>query len=154
VALAGTIILITGGAYWLDPVVSLALGLLIAWQAWKLLRQATDVLLESTPDGIDVAELSASIVAVEGVDQAHDLHVWSLSSDVRALSAHVVLSGHPSLEDAQLVGNSVKATIGPRYAISHITLELECESCSDSGPWCAIDEMPSSAAMGGHGHQH
>ncbi|MCU1391459.1 MAG: cation diffusion facilitator family transporter [Ilumatobacteraceae bacterium] len=154
VAMAGTIILVTGGAYWLDPVVSLALGLLIAWQAWKLLRQATDVLLESTPDGIDVAELSASIVAVAGVEQAHDLHVWSLSSEVRALSAHVVLAGHPSLEEAQLVGNAVKATIGPQYAISHITLELECESCSDGGPWCAIDEMPSSAAVGGHGHQH
>jgi cobalt-zinc-cadmium efflux system protein len=140
VAIAGIIILATDGAYWLDPAVSLALGLLIAWQAWKLLRQATDVLLESTPDGVDVAEVSASIIAVEGVEQAHDLHVWSLSSDVRALSAHVVLSGHPTLEEAQVVGNAVKSTIGPRFAISHITLELECESCSTNGPWCAIDD--------------
>ena len=139
VAIAGTIILLTGSAYWLDPAVSLALGLLIAWQAWKLLREATDVLLESTPDGVDVGEVSAAIIAVDGVEQAHDLHVWSLSSDVRALSAHVVLSGHPTLEEAQVVGNRVKATIGPRYSIAHITLELECESCSTEGPWCAID---------------
>ncbi|MCU1396594.1 MAG: cation diffusion facilitator family transporter [Ilumatobacteraceae bacterium] len=154
VAAAGTIILLTGGAYWLDPSVSLAIGLLIAWQAWKLLREATDVLLESTPEGIDVGEVSAAIMAVPGVEQAHDLHVWSLSSDIRALSAHVVLSGHPTLEEAQVVGSAVKTTIGPRFSISHITLELECESCSASGPWCAIDDLPTITASAAHQHHH
>lgn len=146
VAIAGTIILVTDGAYWLDPAVSLALSLLIAVQAWKLLRAATDVLLESTPVGIDVDEVSAAIEAVGGVEQAHDLHVWSLSSEIRALSAHVVLSGHPTLEEAQVVGAAVKQTIGPRFAISHVTLELECESCSPEGPWCAIDTTAPASA--------
>ena len=146
VAVAGTIILLTDGAYWLDPVVSLLLSLLIAAQAWKLLSAATDVLLESTPVGIDVEEVSLAIAAVDGVEQVHDLHVWSLSSEVRALSAHIVLDGHPTLEEAQRVGAAVKRTIEPRFSIAHATLELECESCSDDGPWCAIDEAPSSRA--------
>jgi hypothetical protein len=51
-----------------------------------------------------------------------------------------VLAGHPTLEEAQVVGSAVKAMIGPRYAISHATLELECEACVDVGPWCAMEE--------------
>ena len=70
-------------------------------------------------------------VRVPGVAEVHDLHVWSLSSDVRALSAHVVLSGHPTLEEAQVVGDHVKAAIGAPFTIAHSTLELECERCID-----------------------
>jgi cobalt-zinc-cadmium efflux system protein len=154
VAVAGTIILVVDGAFWLDPAVSIALGLLIAFQAWRLLRAATDVLLESTPEGIDTVEVSEAISTMEGVEQVHDLHVWSLSSDVRALSAHLVMSGHPTLEEAQVVGDAVKRMIGPRFAISHITLELECEACSAEGPWCAMDELPAPTATVAHDHRH
>ena len=139
VAIAGTIILLVGGAYWLDPLTSIVLGLLIAYQGWKLLRAATDVLLESTPLGIDTDDVADAMRGMAGVEEVHDLHVWSLSSDVRALSAHVVMSGHPTLEEAQVVGDSVKRMIGPRFSVSHITLELECEACSADGSWCAID---------------
>jgi len=146
VAIAGTIILVIDGAYWLDPVVSIVLGLLIAYQALKLLRATTDVLLESTPLGLDTAEVVEAIRGMDGVEEVHDLHVWSLSSDVRALSAHLVLSGHPTLEGAQVVGDSVKRMIAPRFRVSHITLELECEECSTDGTWCAIDQIHSPVA--------
>ena len=84
----------------------MAIGLLIAYQAWKLLRSTTDVLLESTPQGMKSGDIIAVMADVAGVEQVHDLHVWSLSSDMRALSAHIVLDGHPSLEEAQVVGAS------------------------------------------------
>ena len=61
----------------------------------------------------------------------HDLHCWSLSSDVRALSAHVVLDGHPSLEQAQVVGERVKSSVQSRFHVAHATLEMECEPCAD-----------------------
>jgi cobalt-zinc-cadmium efflux system protein len=141
VALAGAVILVSHGSYWLDPLVSMVIGLVIAMQAWKLLGSAADVLLESTPQGLAVADVAAVISAVPGVEQVHDLHIWSLSSEIRALSAHVVLDGHPSLEEAQLLGALVKEAIGGRFAIAHATLELECESCSPMGDWCAIDEV-------------
>jgi cobalt-zinc-cadmium efflux system protein len=78
---------------------------------------------------------------VAGVDDVHDLHVWSLSSDVHALSAHVVLLGHPTLEEAQAVGNQVKATVSRAFGVAHATLELECEGCVDDGSWCAMDAL-------------
>jgi cobalt-zinc-cadmium efflux system protein len=142
VAVAGAVILITGRFMWLDPAVSVGIALLIAVEAYRLVRQATDVLLESTPRDLDIRELSETIARVDGVDAVHDLHVWSLSSEVRALSAHVVLSGHPTLEDAQVVGERVKRTIREPFAIVHATLELECESCfEDPDDPCAMDPV-------------
>jgi cobalt-zinc-cadmium efflux system protein len=139
VAIAGLVIFLTGRFDWLDPAVSIVVAALIGWQAWKLLRATNDVLLESTPSGLDIAALSAAMSEVEGVDDVHDLHVWSLSSEVRALSAHVVLTGDPSLAAAQEVAAAVKQVIGPRFAIAHATLELEGSSCAASGAWCAMD---------------
>jgi len=138
VAAAGAVILLTGSFEWLDPAVSIVIAVVIAARAVRLLLQAADVLLESTPAGLDVDELLSAMGAVDGVDAVHDLHVWSLSSEVRALSAHLVLSGHPTLEEAQVVGDRVRATVGPRFGIAHATLELECESCvQEDGEPCA-----------------
>lgn len=140
VAAAGLVILLTGRMLWLDPLVSIAIGVLIAVEGVQLVRQAADVLLESTPGDVDLARLTAAMNDVEGVENVHDLHVWSLSSDVRALSAHLVLAGHPSLEEAQVVGERVKDAVGEPFSIAHSTLELECEPCTDGacGP-CGID---------------
>ncbi|HEY2812397.1 MAG TPA: cation diffusion facilitator family transporter [Acidimicrobiales bacterium] len=151
VALAGLVILLTGGWDWLDPFVSLVISALIAIQAWKLLRESADVLLESTPAGLDLDSLSDTMSAVEGVEAVHDLHVWTLSSDVRAMSAHVVLDGHPSLEEAQVVSDRVKSTIGGPFRIAHATLELECEACGEPADWCAMDssavEVPTASGV-------
>ncbi len=78
---------------WADPTASLVVAAIIVVEAYRLLRASVDVLLESSPADVDLAELTAVMGQVPGVAEVHDLHVWSLSSDVRALSAHVVLTG-------------------------------------------------------------
>ena len=150
VALAGLVILLTGGWYWLDPAVSLVISAVIGVHGWQLLRSTADVLLESTPGGLNVDSLTTLMAGVEGVESVHDLHVWTLSSDVRAMSAHVVLDGHPSLEEAQVVGARVKSAIGGPFRISHATLELECEACGVPDDFCTIDTPQS----GDHAHSH
>ena len=139
VAFSGVVITVTNGWYRLDPAVSIMIGLFIAAQAWKLLRRTVDVLLESTPEGLDTDELASALADIDGVEEVHDLHVWALASDVRAMSAHLVLEGNPSLEQAQLVAYTAKAAISQRFAITHATLELEGETCRDDGTWCALD---------------
>jgi len=142
VAGAGAVIAITGRFDRLDPIASLVVALVIAAQAVRLVSEASDVLLESTPKGLDVDALTAVIARVPGVDGVHDVHAWSLSSDVRALSAHLVMSGHPTLEEAQTVAGAVKAAIAEPFAIAHATFELECESCVDADvDPCAIDGL-------------
>jgi cobalt-zinc-cadmium efflux system protein len=151
VIVAGLVIFVTDGNYWLDPTVSIGIALLIAVQAVRLLRDSNDVLLESTPSDLDLAKLTTAIAADPGVEDVHDLHAWALSSDVRALSAHLVMTGHPTLEEAQVVGDRVRRLIASQFAIAHSTLELECEPCHDDDP-CALDGVTPTPAHQGHAH--
>ena len=91
------------------------------------------------------------ITGVPGVGEVHDLHVWSLSSEVRALSAHLVLTGHPTLEEAQAVGGRVRAEVVGPFSIAHSTFEMECERCVDEVPDpCGVDEVAAPAPT----HRH
>jgi cobalt-zinc-cadmium efflux system protein len=140
VALVGVVVLTTGRFAILYPVAALVIAILVAGRGWQIARESVDILLEATPGDLDLTALRATITAVPGVCDVHDLHCWSLSSEMRALSAHLVLNGHPTLEQAQLVGDHVKSHLGSPYAIAHATLELECESCVDpDGVVCPID---------------
>ncbi len=142
VVIAGVVVAVAGrSAVLADPAASLAVAVLVLVQAVRVVRESADVLLESTPPDVDLAELRSAITAVEGVGELHDLHVWSLSSDFRALSAHLVLTGHPSLEEAQEVGAAVRERVASPFAISHTTFELECERCDDArADPCGVDE--------------
>jgi cobalt-zinc-cadmium efflux system protein len=150
VVVAGLLLLVVPSASWLDPASALVVAIIIVTQAARVFRSAVAVLLESTPADVDLEQLTATMADVPGVSGVHDLHVWSLSSDVRALSAHLVMSGHPTLEEAQKVGDQVKLTIGGPFGIAHSTLELECEPCADIDP-CAMDAPPITAH---HPHHH
>jgi len=140
VVLAGLVLLAVPSATWLDPVSGLVVAAIIVTQAAGVFRASVAVLLESTPSDVDLEDLTATMAGDPGVSGVHDLHVWSLSSDVRALSAHLVLTGHPTLEEAQVVGDRVKHAIGEPFGIAHSTLELECEPCADGDvDPCAMD---------------
>jgi cobalt-zinc-cadmium efflux system protein len=139
VVIAGVVLLAYPHLRAVDPAVSLGIAVLVGAQALRLGRQVSDVLLEATPAGTDVAQLSRAVAATPGVAEVHDLHVWSLSTEVVLLSAHLVMEGHPTLEDAQDVAGSVRARLAGEFGIAHATLELECETCADgmAGP-CAM----------------
>lgn len=153
VAAAGAVMLVTGGWDRLDPTVSLAIALSIGWQAWRLLGSSNAVLLEGSPAGVDPARIAEAICGVTGVDTVHDIHVWSISSDLRALSAHVVVEGHPTLEQAQEVAGRVKAEVSERFRIAHATIELECETCEEAGPACEMD-LVGEPTPSAHPHPH
>jgi len=143
VLVAGLVLLAVPSASWLDPVSSLVVAAVIVTQAAGVFRSSIAVLLESTPSDVDLDTLTESMAGVTGVAGVHDLHVWSLSSDVRLLSAHLVLTGHPTLEEANVVGDRVKHAIGGPFGIAHSTLELECEPCADVDvDPCAMESAP------------
>jgi cobalt-zinc-cadmium efflux system protein len=149
VAAAGLAIWL-GGPNRLDPLASLVVAVLIGVQAIRLVRDSTDVLLESTPTGLDIEAMVGTLCTDPGVVSVHDLHVWSLSSEVRAMSAHVLVAGHPTLEQARVVGDRLKAQLAADFAIGHATLELECETCDDEPPPCFVE--PSAAQLRAAAH--
>ncbi len=118
-------------ARWVDPLASLLIVVLIVAGAWRLLREATHVLMEGTPRHLDVREIEAFIASDPNVEGVHHLHVWNLASHVPALSAHIVIAGERTLHDAQLEGNRLRTAILERYGIEHTTFELECHGCEE-----------------------
>lgn len=136
--IAAALIILTTGAEWADPAVSLLIAGLILWSTWKLLRSVVLVLLEATPAGLDPEAVARMLDADDAVDSVHHLHLWSVASDETALSAHLVLADAPSLHDAQAVSDRVKRALKDEYGVTHSTLELECHACpsptGDCGP--------------------
>ena len=122
---AGIIILLTGWTI-ADPILSIGVALLILVGAWRLVRESTDVLLESVPPGVSMAEVQSRMLALPGVSAVHDLHVWTVTSGLVAMSGHAVvpdLSGHP----AALEG--IRAQLA-ELGIGHVTIQLEVtEGC-------------------------
>ena len=114
-------------ADWVDSAVSYLIAGLLLWTGTGLVRRTTRVLLEGTPPGMDVSELSALITADERVNGIHHLHVWSVDSMTVALSAHVEVAAD-SLHDAQLVATHLERQLALR-GVDHATLALECHPC-------------------------
>jgi cobalt-zinc-cadmium efflux system protein len=114
-------------ADWVDSAVSYLIAGLLLWTGTGLVRRTTRVLLEGTPPGMDVDELSALITADERVNGVHHLHVWSVDSTTVALSAHVEVAAD-SLHDAQLVATHLERQLALR-GVDHATLALECHPC-------------------------
>lgn len=132
-AVAAGVAVVVADARWVDPAASLAITALVVWSAARLLRDATHVLMEGAPRGLDAHEIERFIAADPVVEDIHHVHVWNIASDVRALSAHVVITGERTLHEAQVEGDRIRALVGERFGIEHTTFELECHACEDDG---------------------
>jgi len=115
----------------IDSIASLFIAVLIVGGAWRLLREATRVLLEAVPADLDAATVRQALCDERGVDAVHHLHLWTSGSEHAALSAHVVLGGEMSLHAAQLRAGELKRMLDERFGIDHATLEVECHACVD-----------------------
>ncbi len=123
VIIAGVIMLTTGW-YYADPLISAGIGLFILPRTWILLRDAVGVLLEGTPSDVNIASLRESLASIEGVAEIHDLHVWSLTSGVNALSVHAVLAEGAEHDD---VLQRVHEKCTKEFKIAHVTAQTERE---------------------------
>jgi cobalt-zinc-cadmium efflux system protein len=127
VILGAGVILATGWL-WVDPLVAVGIALFVLPRTWALLREALQVLLEGTPREVDLSALRTAMEAVPGVNTVHDLHVWTLTSGVHALSAHAVLETGVA-HGAVLSALRTRVTSG--FPISHVTVQLEDRCCGE-----------------------
>jgi cobalt-zinc-cadmium efflux system protein len=138
---AAAIIMLTGWTI-ADPIISIALALLILVGAWRLLRESTDILLEGVPRNVSIAEVHSRMLGVAGVTAVHDLHVWTVTSGMVAMSGHAIvpeLASHPEVLEA------IRVELA-RLGIAHVTIQLEVQhECEEPRP---VGSAPS------RGHQH
>ena len=129
-AIAAAVLIWAFGWEWADPVASIVIGLLVVYSSWRLLAESVSVLLESAPRGIDVDEVYRTMRGVPGVLAVHDLHVWSITSGLNCLSAHVV-AAEPHAHAALL--KTLRDTLHERFGLDHLTIQIEPEGFEESG---------------------
>ena len=140
VIIAGAIILFT---QWtpLDPILSIGISLLIIVSSWPILREAADILLESTPKGIVLPKLVADMQRVDGVKEVHDLHVWSITSGMSALSCHILIDDLPPSGSSPIL-QTLKNMLHEQYSIDHTTIQFECSAkgacCEENDLYCCM----------------
>lgn len=124
VLIAGVVMLTTGW-YYADPLFGVGIGLFILPRTWGLMKQAVNVLMEATPAHINLAEVEKSMLGVEGVASIHDLHVWTITSGIDALSVHVVLAAGADQEVTATVVERSAAVLKEKFSIDHSTIQVE-----------------------------
>lgn len=127
---AGGLILLFGWT-WADPVASIVIGILVLYSSWHLLRETVAVLMEGAPGHIDVDEVRDALYRVPGVLSAHDLHVWTITSGMVSLSAHVVT---PDDRGIGALLDRIRTMLHDRFGIHHITIQVEPEDFVGCGP--------------------
>lgn len=149
--IAGGAAIIFTGQGWIDPVLSLAIAVLIVWSSVSIVRETLNILLEGTPRGISLPEIRASLCGIAGVEDVHDLHVWSLGSQTHALASHVTIADLPISESGRILAE-IKATLHERFNINHTTIQFENADCEVAhGCVMAVEEIHAHAH---HGHSH
>jgi len=129
VIIGGIIMAVTGWGI-VDPIVAVLIGCIILWGAVRLVRESSDILLEAVPRDISVREIIEAIKEVPGINDIHDLHVWTITSGIVALSSHILIEDQMISRTGEIV-ETVNRILTDRFNITHTTLQLECERCED-----------------------
>lgn len=136
---AGVILLYTNWS-WVDPLMSVLIGIIILAGSGRILKQAIHILNEGAPDEVGVSELSSAMKDVAGVSAVHDLHVWTVGPGYPVFSAHVVLSDQ-ALSGTDRIMDELKELLSHRFHIDHTTIQFECADCGQGRFTCGGGEV-------------
>jgi cobalt-zinc-cadmium efflux system protein len=129
--IVGALVMRSTGWAWIDPAVGVAIGLWVVPRTWRLAGQAVRILIQAAPQGLDLDALAVDLAAIDGVVDVHDLHVWTLTSEMDVASAHLMIGID---QDAHAVLDGARSVLQERYGIAHATLQVEPEDhqgCND-----------------------
>jgi len=151
VIVAGVVIWLT---HWnpIDAILSIAIAALIAFGAWRILRETTEILLEAVPNDINLSSLVRDMMRVPGVEDVHDLHVWCITSGMYALSCHTRIEDVPPSQSAPILA-TLEDMLHDKYRIGHTTVQFESHAhegscCAEDGLYCRMK------SCGEHEHGH
>ncbi len=148
VVVAGLVIRFTGWPY-VDPLVSVLIAAFIVYSSAGIVRDAVNILLEGTPRGVDMKRLLTAMQSVPGVEDVHDLHVWTIGDGMNALSCHLRVSDADAPRASGVV-LEVKQMLAANYAMRHSTIETECCGCHTSEVYCQMEVRSHSGCSGDH----
>jgi cobalt-zinc-cadmium efflux system protein len=145
----GWAILLTG-QYWIDSALSFGIGALILWSAFGIVRETLNILLEGTPRGMTIGTIETAMRSIDGVNDVHDLHVWSLGSESHALSCHISIADIPPSESERIL-RAVREALDHDFHITHTTIQFEHVVC-DVAHGCVVPVAPEESPLRRHTH--
>src|ERR1700728_2330141 len=148
VIVGGWVILVTGN-YWIDSALSFGIGALILWSGYGIVRETLNILLEGTPRGMKLEKIESTIREVEGVNDVHNLHVWSIGSETHALSCHISIADIPPSVSERIL-RDFKDRLLHGFRIDHTTIQFEHVIC-ETAHGCVIPVVESAEE---HHHHH
>jgi cobalt-zinc-cadmium efflux system protein len=137
VIIAAIIIQLTGWNI-ADPILAVVIGIIILWGAVRIVKESVDILLESVPPHVEMASVIAAVKKVPGVEDMHEIHIWTITSGIYALSAHLSITDRMVSQACDIL-TSVNGVLERDFSITHTTLQLECESCP-TGVVCQLPQ--------------
>lgn len=126
--IVGGVIIFFSGYYVVDPLLSIIIAIIIVGGAWSIVLETINILMEGTPSGINLEKLVSEIKEVPGVQDVHDVHVWSLAAGIHAMSGHVVIEDQALSESNQILVN-LSSLLSEQFGISHVTIQFEHREC-------------------------
>jgi cobalt-zinc-cadmium efflux system protein len=144
----GWAILITNN-YWIDSALSVGIGVVILWSGFGIVRETLNILLEGTPRGVKLESVETAIRSIDGVNDVHDLHCWSIGSETRALSCHIAIADIPPSVSERIL-RDVKDRLHHDFHIDHTTIQFEHVEC-EVAHGCVI---PVGESEEHHHHSH
>jgi cobalt-zinc-cadmium efflux system protein len=126
--IAGGWAILATGQSWIDPALSFGIGALILWSSFGIMRETLNILLEGTPRGMKLHRVEAMIREIDGVNDVHDLHVWSIGSETSALSCHISIADIPPSVSERIL-KDVRERLRHDFSISHTTIQFEHAIC-------------------------
>ncbi|HSZ63169.1 MAG TPA: cation diffusion facilitator family transporter [Terriglobales bacterium] len=150
--IVGGFIILWTGQYWVDAALSFAIGALILWSSIGIVRETMNILLEGTPRGMSLEAVEATMRAIAGVSDVHDLHLWSIGSENHALSAHVKIADMATSESDAIL-KEINEKLGRGFGIHHTTIQLEHVVC-ETAHSCVIAVREEVHEHSRHDHSH
>jgi len=144
--IAGGVAIALTGQRWIDPALSVGIGVMILWSSIGIIRESLNILLEGIPSGMELERIESCICTINGVNSVHDLHVWSIGSDTHSLSCHVGIADMRASESEELL-RQIRDQLASDFHIHHTTIQFEHAIC-DVAHGCVIPVSP------GHDHVH
>lgn len=152
--IAGGLVMYFTGWYVLDAIISIAIGFVIFWGAWRVIRESAHILLEGAPRGMSTAEVVGAIRTVEGVNDVHHLNLWTICSHILALSAHIDVKPEYKTKQAGVL-RRIEDLLLEQYHITHTTLQVECTMCVEMPVLKELRHRPRKHPHPhAHGHPH
>jgi cobalt-zinc-cadmium efflux system protein len=139
VIIAAIIILFTG-QFWVDPLVSILIGLIILYAAFSILREGVRVILEASPRDVNVLNMIEVLKKVPGVLDVHDIHVWSITPELRAMNGHILIEDIAT-SAGEGIRREAEKILREQFNITHTTLQMESQKCQSSDAFCTLEEL-------------